>query len=181
MALPSMFIKMFAFGQFSGLNDQQQAYDVVVDGFTLVVPVSKNEFDNPPPMEQHGVVAGNMKTFDSNGRVYIDQPRWQSITDEKEWPTDGVLTRFQGTVTVEKNIWGEEPNKKFYLRLHKGGFNYQSQVEPEIFERFNTGDQQVYGRLIPAGQTNQQYHTVRSIWRVEPIGLFRAKNGHKEQ
>lgn len=179
MALPSLLIKMFAFGQFTGVNEDTKSYQITIDGFTLEVPVNKNDLDNPPPMEQHGFVTGNMKTLDNNGRVYMDNPVWQAITEEKEWPADGILTRFQGLMTIEKNVYGDDLNKKLYLKLHKGGFNYQAPVEQDVFDRFPTGDHLVFGRLTPDTQFNAQYHTRRSVWRCEPLGIVKPKT-HKE-
>lgn len=180
MALPSLLIKMFCFGQFTGVDVENNFYQITIDGFTLDVPVNKNALENPPSPEQHGLVVGNMKTFDSNGRVYIDNPVWQPITDEKDWPKDGILTRFQGLMTIEKSTYGDEKERHFRLKLHKGGFNYSALVEEEIYNRFPTGDHVVRGKLTPDTLYNSQYNSRRSVWRCEPLGIVEAEPKERE-
>lgn len=166
---------MFAFGQFTGVDVENSCYQITIDGFTLDVPVNKNALDNPPALETHGLVVGNMKTYDSNGRVYLDNPVWQPLQSEDEWPKDGILTRFQGLMTVEKTTYGDD-NKKLLLKLHKGGFNYQASVDQELYDRFTAGEHFVRGKLEPDTQFNVQYHTRRSVWRCVPLGIVEEEH-----
>lgn len=173
MSLPSLLVPMFAFGQYTGNSSENQSYQVTVKGFTLDVPVSKDEFDNPPQYGQHGVVTGFMKTADSNGRVFMEHPSFKPITDEKDWPSDGIETRFQGNITVSKRIWGDDPNKKYYLNLNAGGFVYSAEVDQDVFDRFPSGDHVVMGALIPDQQYNDQYHTKRTTWKCKPMRVLK--------
>ena len=182
MAFQSQMISLMCFGQFTETRKKDQSYLIALKGLTIAVPVPKELFDNPPPYGTPGIVKGTLTTNDFNGRPSAKHLSWLPLTDESQWPSDGVLNRFEGLADISKDSFTSKIGEVVpYLRIDGMSFTYQyfPQSQEEL-DKFPTGEHLIYGALKVDQTQNQQFKVKSTIWHCIPLGIINPKRAKQQ-
>lgn len=179
-SLPKDVALFSAFGLFKKVVEGKQSYTVTFPGSSLEVPVSKEQYDNPPNKYSRVVVRGTLNTTMYGGRITTDDLVVLPCP-ENQWPKNGdPLFRFEAEFELSKDSYGKDYEKTYKLSFKAQDFLYSAELSEEEINRFPTGFHTLVGSLESYQFYNKRFGQWVTLWKAIPLGIINPKRSKQE-